>query len=319
MACQNLCFNSILCSVILATMKSASFFAEAKSNKPFLISLGTLCNMTTYPNTCYTTLAPLVHPKHVYDWRILYNLSVQVVKTELLAASTIFAPNGTVSQIVKDHEKRLELALGSSRKLLDLAMYHLNWVILGHDGLAKVETRRNIRTWLTGVGALLQTCKDEFDYTPFVVQEFVILELEISSRTVSNSLAIIYEIGKHIHGETEHMNSDWPPTWLSIEDKTLFENSKLPNEPDIVVAADGSGNYSTISAALDAVPPNSNRRFIIYVKAGVYTENVAVAKEKWNVFMYGDGMDKTVVTSSRSNSTGTPTFQTATFGMYTFR
>lgn len=81
-----------------------------------------------------------------------------------------------------------------------------------------------------------------------------------------------------------------------------------------VVAADGSGDYKTISEAVRAVPEESDKRFVIHVKEGVYHENVMIAKEKWNIFMYGDGMDKTIVSSSHSNGSGFTTASSATFG-----
>lgn len=34
---------------------------------------------------------------------------------------------------------------------------------------------------------------------------------------------------------------------------------------------------------------------------------------KWNILMYGDGMDKSVVSSNRSNATGSSIVQSATF------
>ncbi|GFP94014.1 probable pectinesterase/pectinesterase inhibitor 46 [Phtheirospermum japonicum] len=89
--------------------------------------------------------------------------------------------------------------------------------------------------------------------------------------------------------------------------------------PNVVVAADGSGNYTNITEAIKAVPLNSdqsNRRFVIYVKKGVYYENVRVEKEKWNVLIYGDGMHNTIVSSNHSNQTGSSTLSTATFAAY---
>jgi hypothetical protein len=41
-------------------------------------------------------------------------------------------------------------------------------------------------------------------------------------------------------------------------------------------------------------------------------------KSKWNVMMYGDGKDKTIVSGSLNFIDGTSTFATATFGMSYF-
>uniref|UniRef100_A0A0D9XG95 Pectinesterase catalytic domain-containing protein n=1 Tax=Leersia perrieri TaxID=77586 RepID=A0A0D9XG95_9ORYZ len=41
---------------------------------------------------------------------------------------------------------------------------------------------------------------------------------------------------------------------------------------DVVVAADGSGNYTTITAAVAAVPLKISKRYVIHIKMGVYKE-----------------------------------------------
>src|ERR1700694_5293680 len=42
----------------------------------------------------------------------------------------------------------------------------------------------------------------------------------------------------------------------------------------IVVAQDGSGDYATVQAAFDAVPPNNTKPVLIFVKRGVYKEKL---------------------------------------------
>ncbi|KAF3683682.1 hypothetical protein FXO37_01708 [Capsicum annuum] len=80
-----------------------------------------------------------------------------------------------------------------------------------------------------------------------------------------------------------------------------------------VVAKDCSGKYKTIKAALKVAPDKSKKRFVIYVKKGIYIENVRVQKTKWNIMIIGDGKDATVVSGNRNFIDGTPTFQSATF------
>ncbi|KAI4372287.1 hypothetical protein MLD38_010534 [Melastoma candidum] len=73
--------------------------------------------------------------------------------------------------------------------------------------------------------------------------------------------------------------------------------------PDIVVAKDGSGNYTTTNAALKDIPLKGEKTFVIYIKEGVYREQVEFNKNMTNLMIVGDGPTKT----SR-----TPTFRTAT-------
>ena len=104
------------------------------------------------------------------------------------------------------------------------------------------------------------------------------------------------------------------PEWLHSKSRNLLRAEDLKSKADIVVAKDGSGKYKKISDALKHVPNKSDKRTVIYVKRGVYYENVRVEKTKWNVVMIGDGMIATIVSGSRNFVDGTPTFSTATFG-----
>jgi pectinesterase len=65
---------------------------------------------------------------------------------------------------------------------------------------------------------------------------------------------------------------------------------------DIVVAADGSGQYKTIQQAIDAVPNNKGQKTIIFVKKGVYTEKVIVPSSKTNITLLGEDVQNTIVT-----------------------
>ncbi|KAL4567391.1 hypothetical protein LXL04_022974 [Taraxacum kok-saghyz] len=46
------------------------------------------------------------------------------------------------------------------------------------------------------------------------------------------------------------------------------------------------------------VPKKSKAIFIIYIKEGVYLENVVLDKSFWNVMIYGDGNDKYIVSAN---------------------
>ena len=47
-------------------------------------------------------------------------------------------------------------------------------------------------------------------------------------------------------------------------------------KPDIVVAADGTGDFKTIQAALDTIPQTNEERIIVFIKNGVYREKIRV-------------------------------------------
>ncbi|KAE8697400.1 putative pectinesterase/pectinesterase inhibitor 51 [Hibiscus syriacus] len=88
---------------------------------------------------------------------------------------------------------------------------------------------------------------------------------------------------------------------------------------DVTVSKDGrGGNYKSVQEAVNAAPdnPESRRRFVIYIKEGVYEETVRVPFEKRNVVFLGDGMGKTIITGSLNvKMHGISTFNTATVGI----
>ncbi|CAK9164035.1 unnamed protein product [Ilex paraguariensis] len=114
----------------------------------------------------------------------------------------------------------------------------------------------------------------------------------------------------------KHTGGSEMPNWLSLRDRKLLQSTNSTIKADVVVAKDGSGKYTTIGDAMKAAPDTSTKRFVIYVKKGVYNENVRVEKTKWNVMVIGDGMNATVVSGSLNFVDGTPTFSTATFAVF---
>lgn len=64
------------------------------------------------------------------------------------------------------------------------------------------------------------------------------------------------------------------------------------------------------------ISPFLSCRYVIYVEAGVYDEQVTITKDMKNITMYGDGSEKTTVTGSKNFNVGVPTSLIATFGEY---
>lgn len=65
---------------------------------------------------------------------------------------------------------------------------------------------------------------------------------------------------------------------------------------DIVVAKDGTGNYTTVQAAVNAAPTNSTARTKIFIKNGTYKEVITVASNKTNLTFIGESATATILT-----------------------
>ncbi|HXD77771.1 MAG TPA: pectinesterase family protein [Puia sp.] len=76
-----------------------------------------------------------------------------------------------------------------------------------------------------------------------------------------------------------------------------FAGRKLPPDrrKSLVVAADGSGDYRTVQAALDAVPPGNDREMVIYIRKGVYVEKLHLDSTRPHVTLVGEDADSTIL------------------------
>ena len=65
---------------------------------------------------------------------------------------------------------------------------------------------------------------------------------------------------------------------------------------EVVVAADGSGDYRTVQAAFDAVPANNTKEITIYIKKGVYREKLQLDSTRNHVTLVGEDAAGTILT-----------------------
>ena len=66
-----------------------------------------------------------------------------------------------------------------------------------------------------------------------------------------------------------------------------------------IVAKDGSGNYTTVQAAVNAAPTDGTP-YYIFVKAGEYNEHVAI--DKSNVHLTGQSRENTIIWDNKTNN-----------------
>ncbi len=74
-------------------------------------------------------------------------------------------------------------------------------------------------------------------------------------------------------------------TWLCVS------AAASPLKPDITVATDGSGDFTSVQAAIDSVPANNTERRIIFIRNGTYTEHIRM--ERSFVTLTGEDRKKT--------------------------
>lgn len=207
-----------------------------------------------------------------------------------------------------------------------------------------------MQTWVSAALTNQDTCLESLKEANISLKNFANLASSVSttSRSVSNSLGLLKKIPvsndnsqptsvhnrrlsselmgeRHVRFDDDFHSHYGPvidgfPSWISNANRrrllqTSTDNGGISAGDLVVVAQDGSGNYTTITDAINAAPNKSADIYLIYATAGVYRENVEVPKSKTNIMLIGDGIDATVITGNRSVVDGSTTFNSATFAV----
>lgn len=84
--------------------------------------------------------------------------------------------------------------------------------------------------------------------------------------------------------------------WSSVLTFTTpLRNPSEASGVSAVVAKDGSGDYTSVQAALNDVPANNTQPYVIHIKEGTYEEKISIDKGKNNIVLVGDGAEKTIL------------------------
>ncbi|RVX05866.1 Pectinesterase/pectinesterase inhibitor PPE8B [Vitis vinifera] len=219
--------------------------------------------------------------------------------------STIDVLRGTmsvVSQFTKVfNDFRLSNAISDCLELLDFAADDLSWSFLPFR-ILKVYTSMVLFFCLSHVRFLVQLAK-KVDCRTHAIEGFVGtngIVKTVVAESLSQVASLVHSLLTMVHDPAPQRQIQWRPHQVS---------------PDVTVAADGTGNYTTVMDAVQAAPDYSQNHYVIYIKQGIYRENVEIKKKKWNLMMVGDGMGATVITGNRSYIDGWTTYASATFAV----
>ncbi|PKI70402.1 hypothetical protein CRG98_009177 [Punica granatum] len=210
------------------------------------------------------------------------------------------ARSNTYSLGPKCQNEKEKVAWGDCLKLYEYTVSRLN-----HTANPDTKcTREDAQTWLSTALTNLETCRAGFVELGVPGNVLPLMSNNVSD-LISNTLAI------NDVPYSPPSTSKGFPTWVKPGDRKLLQSSSPASQANIVVAQDGSGDYKTINEAVTAASKRSGTsRYIIYIKAGTYEENVEVSLT--NIMFVGDGIGKTIVTGSKSVGRGSTTFNSAT-------
>ncbi|VFR00123.1 unnamed protein product [Cuscuta campestris] len=283
-----------------------------------------LCSVTSHKDSCVSSLSQ-VAGSGATDPKKLFAVSLKVAGDSLTKLSS--RPSEWKTGV---HDEGVKNAFSVCEDVFHDAVGRLDDSVTSADGgddkknLFSASTVADLKTWLSSSITDQETCLDALDEikaNASIVGK-VKSAMKDSAEFSSNSLAIVthilsilgdFKIPIHRKLLTQKKQSTGGfPEWVRPTERRLLRDDKPT--PDVIVDQNGSpGSVPTIGEAVKMVPEKNKTRFVIYVKAGEYVEKVELDKTKWNVMMYGDGKNQTVISGSANFIDGTPTFHTATF------
>ncbi|KAI4335146.1 hypothetical protein L6164_013819 [Bauhinia variegata] len=259
------------------------------------------CSHTRYPNLCVQTLMGMGSGNQSAD--IISHLVNKTI-FETMLPSSYFAEFGSLLEAQDDPQSHsvkgyCEELMSMSLKRLDQAMKALK---------SPIRNKHDVQTWLSASLTFQQTCKDYADTHGL---EIISKKMDYLSALASNPLALINRItgipkstkARRLLGSEEEEKF---PSWVTGRERKLLQAGTV--KANAIVAQDGTGNYKTISQAIQAA---SGSRFVIYVKKGVYREKIRTNKD--GITLIGEGKYSTIISGDDSVKGGASMPGSATF------
>ncbi|KAL8486192.1 hypothetical protein ACS0TY_023042 [Phlomoides rotata] len=269
-----------------------------------------ICSPTDYKETCEQSLAKAnsTDPKELI--KVAFNAAVENIAGVLQKSALL--KEAETDPSTKDAYNVCKVVLEQSVDELKRSMEQ----VAGFDASKTDEYIEDLKVWLSAVITDQETCIDAFEGTTGDAGEKMKKLLATARQLASNGLAMVTDVqsilGSLQLGGSRKLLSNEAPAFAK---KKIDTAPRMSLKPTIVVAKDGSGQFKTINDAVASLPQKSNDSIVIYVKAGLYEENVEMPKNVNNVMLVGDGPLKTRITGKKCFAKGVKTFFTATFGV----
>lgn len=212
--------------------------------------------------------------------------------------------------------KRILIVYRDCNNLIDNTILQLNTTLQSIQSNATFTTT-DVQTWLSTALTNIEICRkgsSDLNVTKFTSP---ILSGNVSE-LISNSLATNGDALLDTNATTSYDNKSSYPGWVTGRDRNLLQDMQLAAKADVVVSKTGRGDFRSIQAAINYATSRrvGNGRVVVHVRRGVYRENILVSRTQNKVMLVGDGLRYTVITGSRSVSSGFTTYSSATVGKY---
>ncbi|KAH6768914.1 hypothetical protein C2S51_014250, partial [Perilla frutescens var. frutescens] len=256
-------FLSLLLLLTLYSLNFYPTFLRNPSNAPKKIHVykhdqtvaESACGGTLYPDLCVSTVAALPELRRKTLQEVISH-TINVTMKEVRAS----ADNCTSlrRKLLKKLEPLELRALEDCLELFSDTVTELNKILADlSSSAAPAKYYADLQTLLSGAMTNQYTCLDGFAYSKNNTRRFIEGRLRRISRHVSNSLAMVKKLKKNKQGRSlAAAEEQFPeygrmrggfPAWLSRKERRLLQAATNETRFDLVVAKDGSGNFTTIN------------------------------------------------------------------------
>ncbi|XVE56965.1 hypothetical protein DITRI_Ditri04bG0053900 [Diplodiscus trichospermus] len=182
-----LVIGSTLAALMLEPIKEPTGTDSSSLSSTSAESIRTICNVTRYPESCFTALSSL-NASSKPDPEAFLDLSLQVAITHLSNLS---------SSLKSLNDLHSQPALKDCMTLFDDALSRLTDSVSamkvgsGKELILTKEKISDIQTWISAAMSNQETCNDGLEEMGSTVDDKVKSQLQSSKESISNSLAIV--------------------------------------------------------------------------------------------------------------------------------
>lgn len=225
------------------------------------------CQGTLYPDLCVSTLASFPDLTSKSVPQVISSLINHTVYEVTSSSSNCSGLRNKLRNLNPLEHRGLEDCLN----LLDDTLDELKTSI-AHLSQTQIPSKRyhDLQTLLSGAMTNVYTCLDGFSGSKGNVRQIIEDRLFQICHHVSNTLAMLKKMPTV--KKASHSDEAFPgygkmkhgfPSWLTSKDRKLLQASVKETKFDLVVAKDGTGNFTTIGEAVAAAPNDTKTRYLV--------------------------------------------------------
>ncbi|CAA6664577.1 unnamed protein product [Spirodela intermedia] len=234
---------------LFASLLAFSWITAAHGKASYVEDVRRVCGYARYPQHCVDTLLSRREPSFRQDFAGVASVLVETIRDEVTPGVSMSSSLEAV-EILGARE-----AIDYCNELMEISIRRLNQSLNALE-VAPVKDKQNIQTWLSAVITFQESCKDSVSELPRALSKEVSTKMDHLAVLSSNALALANRI---------------PEDGKTGKDRKLLGSADI--KATAVVAADGSGDYTSIRAAL-ASASSGGGQTVIFIKEGVYKEKL---------------------------------------------